>query len=796
MTPRTTAFRWHIALAHSGALMLLTAVACLALWPVYQSVDFIVMAVGGYLLGSMLALLGARWRWPAWLLLVFGATGFLLVGVPLAVPAQMHGWFPSLAGLIDLIAAVALGWKQLVTISIPVGDYQALLVPALILVLTSTVIGLSVALRARRAGFAVLAPTALLVIGIALGPGAPAGGGVTGAVTHPALLGLAFFFGALLWLLLLRAQSQPRIVGRDAPRSSRTREPVGDRRASSVKAFISGAVIVSVAVAAGTAATLALPAAGAREVVRSHMPQPFDPRDYASPLSAFRSYLQPVSEQSTLFEVTGLPAGGRLRLATLDSYDGVVYSVQAPDDSGSAGTEGSGTFTRVPYRLDQSAVIGDETTLSIRVQDYAGVWVPGAGALEQLVFTGATAAERTDAFYYNDASATGAVLGGLQRGDSWQSRSVAPPLIDDLAGAEPGPVVLEPVAVVPDGLRDAVDIAAESSEVPGERLQAALDDLAARGYISHGISADEPVSRSGHGADRIAELFSAVPMLGDAEQYAVAAALLARELGFPARVVLGFVPTSAADAGTVRVTGAHVSAWIEVQTATQGWVTVDPNPPVRDVPAQEPNEPSSVSQPQSVLPPPPLSIQEPADTDPPSVSVDEPPAPLHPLLALLLVVLTAAGWSLLGLLVLTSPLLWITARKLSRRRRRRTAATPAERIVGGWQEFADTAVDFGTVVPRGATRVELAEALRSMPPLVLASLVDRLTFAPEAPTVAESDQVWASATALSRTIAVAHTRRQRLRALFSVRSLEARRGSLRWWERAENLKRSTEGAAS
>ena len=31
-------------------------------------------------------------------------------------------------------------------------------------------------------------------------------------------------------------------------------------------------------------------------------------------------------------------------------------------------------------------------------------------------------------------------------------------------------------------------------------------------------------------------------MVGDGEQYAVAAALMAREIGFPARVVVGYLP--------------------------------------------------------------------------------------------------------------------------------------------------------------------------------------------------------------------------------------------------------------
>ena len=39
-------------------------------------------------------------------------------------------------------------------------------------------------------------------------------------------------------------------------------------------------------------------------------------------------------------------------------------------------------------------------------------------------------------------------------------------------------------------------------------------------------------------------------MIGDAEQYAVAAAIMVRQLGFPVRVVFGFAPTDADPAET------------------------------------------------------------------------------------------------------------------------------------------------------------------------------------------------------------------------------------------------------
>src|SRR5690606_26838878 len=120
----------------------------------------------------------------------------------------------------------------------------------------------------------------------------------------------------------------------------------------------------------------------------------------------------------------------------------------------------------------------------------------------------------------------------------------------------------------------------------------------------HGVGQDEPTSLSGHGMDRITALFTSRPMIGDGEQYAVAAALMARELGFPARVVMGFQPTADPSSSAVTVSGRDISAWIEVQASDGSWVTVDTTPPLREIPEKELDEPTKVSRPQSVVQPP------------------------------------------------------------------------------------------------------------------------------------------------------------------------------------------------
>ncbi|WP_286279469.1 transglutaminase-like domain-containing protein [Naasia aerilata] len=295
------------------------------------------------------------------------------------------------------------------------------------------------------------------------------------------------------------------------------------------------------------------------------------------------------------------------------------------------------------------------------------------------------------------------------------------------------------------------------------------------GYVSHG-GAGEPFSRSGHSAERITELLTSRPMLGDAEQYAVTAALMARRLGFPSRVVVGFVAGSDDPSNLV---GADESAWIEVNAAGAGWVPIDPNPELRDVPEPEPDDATSVSRPQSVVQPPPDDQVDQDDVVPPDVSEEDQGAQQPAWLAVLLAVLRVVGVVLVVAAVLVSPFLAILGAKWRRRRRRRNAVEPLDRIVGGWDEFADSALDHGIDAPATATRNELAMAVGGRKPLVLASAVDRAVFAPTVPQESDVDNVWAAVADLRGDLDSGRTRWERLKALVSIRSLQRRAASRR-----------------
>ncbi|MCP2031622.1 hypothetical protein L1277_001720 [Okibacterium sp. HSC-33S16] len=757
MTDRADAIRY--VLWNATFTILAVVVASALWWPIYQVGQFVLLAAVALALGVTIAALGSRFRLPGVAVLGITVGVYLIVGVPLAMPdAALFGVLPTWQGLVDLVQGTASSWKQLVTILLPVGTYQGLLIPPLVSILSITVITLSIALRTRRPELAVVWPMLLAVLGIAFGP----------AVGWQSVaLGLAVPVVALIWLVWLgrsrhraRAHSHTDAIATVSP--SRR-----ERRRAAVVSVVSASLILALAACGGAVMASVSPATTERQVIRSHIEQPFNPRSYPSPLSGFRSFHLPDAAGQEMLTVSGLPSEGRLRLATLDTYDGVVYTVGTEDVAA-----GSGTFVRVPYRLDQQAS-GQIVTLDVTIRGYSGIWLPGAGQLRQIDFDGPRAGALSSQYFYNDVTGTSAVVTGLTDGDSYQMEAVvaATPTLDELTEIRPGSASPSSTVDLPNVMTERLELYTEGITGAGERLVSMLDGLKNDGYISHGVGENEPTSLSGHGLDRITTLFTERPMIGDEEQYAVAAALMARQLGFPARVVMGFVPTADPASDTATVSSTDISAWIEVQSSDGTWLTVDTTPPLREIPEKELDEPTKVSRPQSVVQPPLEQSESDSEQIPADDSVDNDDEPLDPLLAALLLVAQVLGWTLLGLAVLASPFLAVMAAKARRRALRRSRRTPSERIRAGWQEFQDSAIDFGIEPPASATRREVARTVGGKRALALASVADRATFSTERPSDEDADRVWAAVDDLRSSLGRGRTRRQRLQAATSLRSL-------------------------
>jgi hypothetical protein len=772
-------------------LWLTTGIAAVALWPIYQTLWLVAVVAGALGVGTVIAICGAVFGWRAPVVAAVTVASFVLVGVPLAVPGQTQfGVLPTLQGLVDLLAGVALGWKRLLTISLPVGTFEALLVPFFALILLLTVLSLTIALRSRRVGVAVFAPAVLYLTALLFGPLTP-----FYPVPVTLLLGATLIVWAALqrWFLrrTLVVASLALATATDGSRSATPRiqpqpaDPQRERGAArsgsiiggaGLRAAISAVVILALSGGAAAVATAVFAPANDREALRSAVAQPFRPADYTSPLSAFRKYWTEPTTTDVLFTVTGLPADGRIRIATLDSYNGIVYSVGDSDTS----TE-SGTFTRVPYRLNQSAVEGNTLTLGVEMGQLSGPWVPTVGSLESVVFSGVDAAELQSSFFYNNITGTAAVVSGLAAGDAYTLTAVDPvqPAADEIAALVPGNATVPKATSVPEEVTVALQRLTAEATTPGEKLVAMLDGLREEGYVSHGLG-DVAASRSGHAADRVAELLTEQRMIGDAEQYSVTAALMAQEIGFPARVVFGFAPATDATAnsgdsgtsssGSVPVTGADVSAWIEVNTTEFGWVALDPNPDVREIPPELPQEATTIARPETVIVPP---AAEPAPSEAqetPRVQeteTDEPDAAS----GILLIVLRWVGSIAAGVLVVLAPFLVVILAKLRRRRLRRRAPKNIDRITGAWREFEDSALDHGYRPAPFATRSEVAAVVGGARAAVLAAVTDRAVFAPSDPDSVEADRVWRAVNDLTASLDFAVTRWERVKARISLASL-------------------------
>ncbi|GAA4774112.1 transglutaminase-like domain-containing protein [Microbacterium gilvum] len=738
-----------------GAALLLLLVPVIGFGPTFEGLSSLPAAAGGLVLGLAIATAGAIRRWSVLLVAAVVVAAYFVFGGALALGhTAIGGVVPTLETLRQLAAGVITAWKSLLTSVAPVAAEDGHLIVPFILSLVFATVTASLALRVEQAAWTLVPAGAFLVLQIALGTVDPAA---------PLVQGALFAVAAVAWLSV-RAALAPE---QGAAVAATPEEGGGaDGRYALVRRLAAGGAVLAVAVGAGAVSLAATPADETRAVLREVIIPPFDVRQYPSPLQSFRKYVRDYDEDP-LLTVTGLPAGARVRLATMDAYTGVVYDV----------AESSSDFTPLRSNMAEGAE-GQQATIGFEIEGYEGPWLPDAGAVDSIAFTGDRGDDLRRGAYYNDRTDTAVVRDGLREGDAYTIDTVLPTATADTVAADDvfADVEIPTAEDVPGDLAEIAADAVVAATTPIDTVLALEAFLSESGAFSHGLEG-EVVSRAGHGSQRIAALVGATQMVGDDEQYAVAMALMAGELGIPARVVMGFHPDEdAAASDPYLVTGEDVHAWVEVAFRGAGWVAFDPTPPEDQVPNDQTTKPRSDPKPQVLQPPPPP--QEPAEL-PPLVpderKTDDPEEPDDGSLA---IVLVAGGIGLGTILVLLSPLIVIGALKAARRRRRRQAEKASDRISGGWDELRDRAVDFRAFpvdAPRGRTRVEeaavLTEALDDTRVDALAVRADAEVFGPGDPRPDDVEAFWAEVDALVGGMKGGSSPWRRLRARLSLRSL-------------------------
>lgn len=717
---------------NAGAMAALVLVGLVPLSAAYGDVNFWIAAVGGALLGTIIAVAGWRLRWHTLTIAAITVVVYFLFGGVLVFRTESLG---AVVPTLNVLAALALGvvqaWKQALTLQTPFTGFDQLGIVPYLVSLVAAVISVSLALRARRAfGTAVIAPALLLVFAITFS---------TYDGVFPGLVGAAWAGTALLWTVW-RMRVARAGEGRRAPEGEELASP----RSHRLPVLAATASVVVIALLAGGAVASAS-AATDREVLRDHVVPPLDLHDYASPLTTYRKYERDGAD-STLFTVTGLPSGARLRLATLDLYDGVVYKV-----SGSGGA-GSGVFTRAGREIDTTAT-GNPAVVTVRIDDLTGVWAPTVGYATGIAFEGENAADRGGALHYNTATGTALVTTGLAAGDEYRLRVNVPatPSEDELLAATVASVKTPAPTELPDEVTALLDKVTAGASSDVEQVRAVEAYFQTTGFYSSGLEG-QVTSRSGHTVDREADLLAGDQMIGDGEQYAVAMALMLSQLDFPVRVVMGFVPES--DGDTVTVTGEDVQAWVEVPFEGLGWVAFSPTPSKDRVPQEE--TPQQSQKPQAQVAQPPQTPQEPAELPPTTPVEDAAPQDAPSDLGWLWATLQIGGTALVILLVLLGPSLALAIARARRRSRRAREGSSVQRVDGGWAELVDAALDVGAPLTRGATRREQARALDDRYPqaavATLAVRADQAVFGAGDPADDEVERYWADVASATRSL--------------------------------------------
>ena len=498
-----------------------------------------------------------------------------------------------------------------------------------------------------------------------------------------------------------------------------------------------------------------------------------------SPLVDIRSRLVQQSDEVAFTVESERPA--YWRLTSLDRFDGEVWS------SSGRFSEADG---RLPSEPPAATTVPVEQTYAIEALDT--IWAPAALTPVEL--------EQADSeLRWNGDLATLIVPASRESidGVSYTVTSEVPELTPGDLQA-PRPTELDDALADATRLPDDVPpvVAAQARQVVSPVAPRPYDQaLALQDWFRSTFTYDLQGTEAGHDESAVEAFLRA--RRGYCEQFAGTFAAMARSLGIPARVAVGFTPGEVdADGTTYTVRGRNAHAWPEVHIPGAGWVPFEPTPgrgqPGAEAytgvaPAQDSADPT-VTPTTTTAPP---ATTEPAPTTPRQDAQDlqvgsapEPTPPTDgggpPSLPVV-----AAAVALVALLLVALDVAVVALVRSRRRRRGREATTVPGRVRAAWAEAVDALARAG-MGPRPAetAREYAARAATGLGDdgaalTGLAGLATTATWAPEGshrdPRLAtEASALAARVEARAR---AGMDRAQRVRALVDPRPLlAARRG--------------------
>lgn len=624
----------------------------------------------------------------------------LLAGFVIVAAAAAERRPPTPTAVVDVVTGLRDGWAQILDSHLPVEARDGPLATAVASVWAAGCLS-AVAQLARRPVLGLVPPLAALTIGLGLG--------AAGAAPPEA--------------------SSALVVAAVATAIVAARAPGGRLRAVATAAVVVGAVAV-----VGTA----WPGASARQPKVFHHDPPIALNDADNPLDHLGAALTD-PEDPELFRAS--VRGDReswvgWQVVVLDRFDGTHWT-------------SSGTYRPVGAAVQppEPGAPTRQVEQHVTVAELDGPFLPTISSPVEV--DGRSDGGRILA----NATRTLATRSGGGLPTSYRAVSAVP----DLAAFEdaelvPAPRSLELPPALESRFQTTIRPALEGSNpTPAGRLKA-LEQ-----WFRESLRAADPDSGegvpTGHGYHHIDVLLR--DRVGTAEQFASAFAVLARSLGYDARVVVGYTQGEP-DPGTdeLVVTRRDAHAWPEVHFDGIGWVAYDPTPTQADEEAGNPQRPQTGAPTGAVSPTtgPTSPITGPgSDGDTPGDlrRSAEPGDPSSWMVRALL------GVGVVVLLVLLVAGGIVVAK--STRRRRQEQGSPAERIAGAWSAALDRLAEGGVKVPRHLAATEVVAvpdipAPATQPLSQLAQVANASRFSTTAATDDDATAAWRASTAVAAAV--------------------------------------------
>jgi transglutaminase-like putative cysteine protease len=709
-------------------------------------VPCLVASMGSVALGALVD----RWVRRTTVTVIALVLGGALMGLEVSAPASTTAGIPTPSAISDFGHDLSRMAHVLHSAAVPVLPIGSAL---LLAVMAAWVMGAASYLCATRLAGSLaplIAPLTVFVTVSALGRG-----------SHAATTAL---FGAGVACFLLAQQ-------RSALTDRRARFHAGPNR---VAVPVAGAVVATVvAIAAALLAGPTLPGAKSGPLIDYHRlgGATRGPGNLVvvTPLVDIRDRLKESPPQELFTVQSDHPS--YWRIAGLDQFDGNVWGIAETQsesiDALDRARPSTGTVVPINARFNTTAL--------------GGPWVPVPYQPTSVDLAGARVLPSSDTVIIRRTSAINATYDVTSEDPA--------PTPRELATAQ---VATDPAATadlrLPGGFPDRVRALAQlvTRGARGQYAQA----LALQTFLRSGGGFTYSLSVPKGHSDQALVDFLFVSKAGFCEQFSSAFAAMARAIGLPTRVAVGFTTGVADNSGVYHVTSREAHAWPEVDFAGIGWLRFEPTPGRSDptpgnytgtadatpLPtAPTPRDSQNTTAPAAPGP----TVSQPSLRDPNLQTGSGQIATKRSTASVVLRFIAVTLAVIVGGALLIA--LTIIGLKALRRYRRRHASTSRARVTGAWDEALERLAEARIHRRPSSTPVEFA--MREAPAggagdagpslLALAHLTTGALYAPDDPEPEVADDAWTKVRELETAMRRHTAARARVRRRLDPRVLRA-----------------------